>query len=152
MPFCWVATNLQYEAQLLAEPTHPAVVDKRLLPLPALYPVAYRASGSANWEVWQHSYQSESCWGHLHKNLLTPYQGIGNGPSKLIQQWMDEEALSITKKIESSPHSYPFINKYRYWPGPNSNTFAQWIVGEKVKLGSRAIGKNFPVPDIHQIT
>ena len=104
------------------------------------------------WEVWQHAHQSESCWGHLHKNLLTPYQGVGNGPSKLIQQWIDEEALYITEKVESSPHSYPFINKYRYWPGPNSNTFAQWIVGEKVQLGIRAIGKNFPVPDIHQNT
>ena len=58
-----------------------------------------------------------------------------NGPSQLIKQWINEEALSIAKKVESSPHTYPFINNYRYWPGPNSNTFAQWIAGEKVKLG-----------------
>ncbi len=104
------------------------------------------------WEVWQHAHQNEPCWGHLHKNLLSPYQGIGNGPSQLIQQWMDEEALSITQRVESSPRTYPFINNYRYWPGPNSNTFAQWIVREKVRLGSRAIGKNFPVPIVHQDT
>ena len=101
------------------------------------------------WEVWQHAQQNESCWGHLHKNLLAPYQGVGNGPSRLIQQWIDEEALSIIEKVESSPQTYPYINKYRYWPGPNSNTFAQWIVKGKVKLGIRAIGKNFSVPEIH---
>ena len=104
------------------------------------------------WEVWQHSHQNESCWGHLHKNLLTPYEGVGNGPSRLIQQWSDGEALSIVEKLELSPQIYPFINTYRYWPGPNSNTFAQWIVGDKIKLGIRAIGKDFPVPDVNQVT
>ena len=98
------------------------------------------------WEVWQHSDQNDSCWGHLHKNLLTPFQGVGNGSSHLIKQWMDDEALSIAKKIEASPRTYPFTKKYRYWPGPNSNTYAQWIVSDKMKLSIRAIGKNFLVP------
>ena len=98
------------------------------------------------WEVWQQANQNESCWGHLHKNLLAPYQGVGNGSSELIQQWIDEEALPIIEKIESSPQTYPFLNTYRYWPGPNSNTFAQWIVQDKAKLGIRALGKNFPIP------
>ena len=100
------------------------------------------------WEVWQHSHQNHSCWGHLHKNLLPPYQGVGNGPSRLIHQWTGDEALLIAEKIESSPSSYPFIENYAYWPGPNSNTFAQWIVSGTMKLGNRAIGKSFPVPDI----
>ena len=102
------------------------------------------------WEVWQKANQNESCWGHLHKNLLAPFEGVGNGSSKLIQQWKDEEAVSIIKKVESSPQNYPFINKYRYWPGPNSNTFAQWIVRDKAKLGVRAIGRDFPVPEKYQ--
>ena len=97
------------------------------------------------WEVWQKAHQNESCWGHLHKNLLAPYQGVGNGPSRLVQQRIDEDAWSIAEKVESSPQTYPFINKYRYWPGPNSNTFAQWIVKGKIELGIRAIGKNYPV-------
>ncbi len=101
------------------------------------------------WEVWQRANQNTTCWGHLHKNLLAPYQGVGNGPSRLIQQWIDNEALSIVERIESSPLVYPFINQYSYWPGPNSNTFAQWIVRGETKLGIRAIGKNFPVPDLH---
>ena len=100
------------------------------------------------WEVWQHPHQNGSCWGHLHKNLLDPYQGVGNGQSRLIQQWVSNDALSIVEKIESSPSNYPFTKKYKYWPGPNSNTFAQWIVSDKMRLGARAIGKSFPLPEI----
>ena len=100
------------------------------------------------WEVWQHPHQNDSCWGHLHKNLLDPYQGVGNGQSQLIQQWEGSDALLMVEKIESSPSTYPFIRKYRYWPGPNSNTFAQWIVRDKIELGVRAIGKSFPVPEM----
>jgi hypothetical protein len=100
------------------------------------------------WEVWQHSYQNGSCWGHLHKNLLAPYQGVGNGPSRLIRQWIGDEGLLLMEIIESSPSSYPFLEKYRYWPGPNSNTFAQWVVQDQMELGIRAIGKSFPVPDM----
>ena len=96
------------------------------------------------------SSSNDSCWGHLHKNLLTPYQGVGNGPSQLIQKWIDEEAASIIERIESSPKTYPFMNKYRYWPGPNSNTFAQWVVREKTTLGLRAIGMNFQLPEEQQ--
>ena len=51
----------------------------------------------------------------------------------------------MIKKIETSPQTYPFINKYRYWPGPNSNTFAQWVVRDKTTLGLRAIGRNFSI-------
>ena len=100
------------------------------------------------WEVWQSPRRNHSCWGHLHKNLLAPCQGVGNGPSRVIQQWLGDDALSIVERIESSPASYPYTETYRYWPGPNSNTFAQWIVRGKMDLGARAIGKSFPVPDV----
>ncbi len=102
------------------------------------------------WEVWQQANQNKTCWGHLHKNLLPPYQGVGNGSSVCIQQWRDDQALSIIEKVETSPWTYPFTDQYRYWPGPNSNTFAQWIVRDKTTLGIRAIGRNFSVPEQHQ--
>ena len=98
------------------------------------------------WEIWQRSHQSDNCWGYLHRNLLAPCQGVGNGPSRFIQDWLGDDALHLASKIESSPYTYPFIQKYRYWPGPNSNTFAQWIVKDQLVLDVRAIGKSFPVP------
>ena len=99
------------------------------------------------WEVWQHAHQNDSCWGYLHKNLLSPCAGVGNGPSRSVKKWSGGEALSIIDKIESSPTHYPFLEQYRYWPGPNSNTFAQWVVRGRMRLGIRGIGRRFPVPD-----
>ena len=99
------------------------------------------------WEIWQHAQQNDQCWGHLHKNLLEPCQGVGNGPSRSIQRWFNEDADALIEKIEFAPAEYPFCMQYAYWPGPNSNTFAQWVVREKMKLGFRAVGKGFPIPD-----
>ena len=96
------------------------------------------------WEVWQHANQNDSCWGHLHKNLLAPCQGVGNGHSWPIKQWFGNDAHAIIETIESSPKTYPFKNKYRYWPGPNSNTYAQWVIGDKLRLDVRAVGKRYP--------
>ncbi len=98
------------------------------------------------WEVWQHADLNDSCWGHLHKNLLNPSQGVGNGPSRALKRWADDEAIGIIEIIESSPESYPFCGRYAYWPGPNSNTFIQWVLRDKMKLGIRAVGKRYPVP------
>lgn len=102
------------------------------------------------WEIWQTADQNETCWGHLHKNLLLPFQGVGNGPSKLVHQWFNQDAKYLIYEIESSPSKYPFLNNYRYWPGPNSNTYAQWIVRKQTKLGLRAIGKDFQVPQLNE--
>ena len=98
------------------------------------------------WEIWQFAEQSDECWGHLHRNLLSPCEGVGNGPSRLIRRWYNEEALPIIENIESSPSEYPFNEHYVYWPGPNSNTFAQWVVRDVMKLGFRAVGRGFPIP------
>ena len=100
------------------------------------------------WEVWQHANQNDSSWGHLHKNLLAPCQSVGVGRSRSIKQWFDEDAHAIIETIESSPNTYPFNKKYRYWPGPNSNTFVQWVMRDRMKLGIRAVGKRYPVPKL----
>ena len=100
------------------------------------------------WEIWQFARRNDCCWGHLHKNLLAPRQGVGNGPSRLIEQWTGDAALRLAAKIEASPQNYPYTETYRYWPGPNSNTYAQWVVADKLDLGRRAIGKSYPVAEI----
>ena len=41
---------------------------------------------------------------------------------------------------------YPYCERYRYWPGPNSNTFVAWVLrqaGIDQRLGRRAIGRNY---------
>lgn len=97
------------------------------------------------WEVWQHPNQNENCWGYLHKNLLGPCSGVGNGPSRSIKRWQEDEAIVLVERIESAPEQYPYRDSYACWPGPNSNTFAQWVVQPKMKLGIRAIGRSYPL-------
>ena len=102
------------------------------------------------WEVWQHADLNDTCWGHLYKNLLKPYQGVGNGPSRSIGRWKGDDAIAIIQRIQAAPEHYPFNKKYNYWPGPNSNTFAQWVIRDRMRLGFRAIGKCYPVPKINE--
>jgi hypothetical protein len=98
------------------------------------------------WEVWQRRDLKPESWGHLHKNLLPPQTGVGNGPSWLERQWDDSEAIALAAVITSSPTVYPYTHRYRYWPGPNSNTYVQWVLQQaKVDhvLSWQGLGKGF---------
>ena len=44
---------------------------------------------------------------------------------------------------------YPFRDRYRYWPGPSSNTYVAWVLrGANVdaSLPGTAIGRGYPLP------
>lgn len=50
--------------------------------------------------------------------------------------------------IHNSVNKYPYLNKYHAIPGPNSNTFTQWIINnflndKNIKLPLNSFGKNF---------
>ena len=95
------------------------------------------------WEVWQKRNACSSSWGHLNLNLLPPGSGVGNGDALLLERWSGEGAAILANRIEQSPQQYPWCHKYRYWPGPNSNTYVQWILKDKHILGNRAPGKQY---------
>ncbi len=54
---------------------------------------------------------------------------------------------ALIDRIEAAVQSYPFANRYRMWPGPNSNTFTAAIgraVPElRLDLPPTAIGKDY---------
>ncbi len=102
-----------------------------------------RAGVQSRWEVWQKANACRSSWGHLNLNLLPPTAGVGNGEAVLLEQWEGDQAESLATRIEQSPEQYPWCTKYWYWPGPNSNTYVQWVLLGKHKLGRRALGKQF---------
>ncbi|PCI29773.1 MAG: hypothetical protein COB67_03240 [SAR324 cluster bacterium] len=92
----------------------------------------------SRWEVWQHRYCCPSSWGHVHKNLLPIEMGMHCSPFHFHEgkRWKGEiigmtEGPMATKMIRYiyryAPH-YPFSHWYMIWPGPNSNTFIQWIL------------------------
>lgn len=104
-------------------------------------------TGVYRFEVWQRANSGGRSVGHVHCNLMPPEADVGGGPTKLAATWHGEEAWRI-RQVLAKADSYPFCYKYRYWPGPNSNTFANWVLHTariKHALGPKALGKRYPV-------
>lgn len=57
------------------------------------------------------------------------------------------EAAELIPRIEAAVASYPWPERYRTWPGPNSNTFtahvARSVPGLRLDLPPTAIGKDY---------
>ena len=53
----------------------------------------------------------------------------------------------VIKRIDQAARSYPYMDEYRVWPGPNSNTFiahvARAVPELKLDLPPTAIGKDY---------
>ncbi|MDP7537511.1 MAG: DUF3750 domain-containing protein [Methylococcales bacterium] len=108
--------------------------------------VIQQDSGTDRWEIWQHPTKSEHSWGHLHKNLMAINTGVGHGDSWVEAVWQDQRAQTLAAIIERAPANYSNQNCYRYWPGPNSNTYAQWVLNQahsSVRLSPQGIGKDY---------
>ncbi|WP_442510994.1 DUF3750 domain-containing protein [Novipirellula sp. SH528] len=105
--------------------------------------VVSRPGSRDRWEVWQTPNECDTSWQYLHCNLLPPEAGVGNGAGRMITRWNGEEGASLATRIESTPDTYPWRNQYRVFPGPNSNTYVQWVLGSLYTLGWRGIGRRF---------
>jgi hypothetical protein len=95
------------------------------------------------WEVWQTKNAGGQSYGHLHCNLKPPEADVGGGPTHLVAEWSGEQALALIKIFSEK---YPYSDRYRYWPGPNSNTYVAWVLREAGiahPLGRLAIGSRF---------
>jgi len=73
---------------------------------------------------------------------------FGNDP-EIIAELRGEPAARAIPKIIDAVESYPYVEEYKLWPGPNSNTFTAYI-GKKVPelrmdLPVTAIGKDYPI-------
>jgi hypothetical protein len=99
----------------------------------------------SRWELWQEPGLVPTSWGHIHKNLMHPDSGVGGGAYKIDKEWRGKRAHDIISVL-NKPIEYPYFNKYHAWPGPNSNTYAAWILKRAkvpVDLHPMAIGKDF---------
>jgi hypothetical protein len=110
--------------------------------------VVFEPGGACHrWEVWQTKNAGGRSVGHLHCDLKGPDAGVGGGPARIAAQWQGKDALSITEVLEKAA-SYPYCHRYLPWPGPNSNTFAAWVLrqaGVRHELPWRALGKAFRI-------
>lgn len=71
---------------------------------------------------------------------------FGNRP-QILAQLSGAEAAAVIPRIEAAVSEYPFRERYRIWPGPNSNTFTAWLARRvpelEVTLPGTAIGKDY---------
>ena len=131
-----VAPRLQVELRAARIPVIGAIAHHHWL-------VVARNGQQDRWEVWQRPNAGGESWGYLHRNLHPPDSGVGNGPSWLVHAWQGEAAQDLAQRLECCADDYPWCGRYRYWPGPNSNTFVQWVVGERWVLPIKAFGKRY---------
>ena len=98
------------------------------------------------WEIWQSSDAGGESVGHLHCNFKAPDEGVGGGPAHVHAEWRGDEARKIHSVLKETEKTYPHVHRYLPWPGPNSNTFAAWVLrqaGIELHLPWKAIGKDF---------
>jgi hypothetical protein len=92
-------------------------------------------------------------WGARYKeSVVVTRNGIpdqywyGYEP-ELLADIRGQQAENAIARIESLIDEYPFRNRYRIWPGPNSNTYTAYLLREVeelvVDLPATAIGKDY---------
>lgn len=70
----------------------------------------------------------------------------GGGDVRLHGSWHGNEAAEAIVCLKREVPRYPHKNVYRAWPGPNSNTFVDYMLREcglHADLPATAIGKDY---------
>jgi Protein of unknown function (DUF3750) len=74
---------------------------------------------------------------------------FGSKP-ELVAQSIGLTASALIPRIEAAVRDYPYRNRYRVWPGPNSNTFTAFVLRAvpelRADLPPTAIGKDYLGP------
>lgn len=74
-----------------------------------------------------------------------------NSPPILLHELTGPAAEPVVDAVHKAALSYPYADQYTMFPGPNSNSFIQWILLEvpelTYQLPAKAIGKNWMIDD-----
>ncbi len=98
----------------------------------------------------------------LVQNATAPYVGFRTSffdrvvnPRKIgvatkvgeVSGTVGSEAYELYQSVYHSMTEYPFKLRYRMWPGPNSNTYVQWVLAKHpnidIVLPWNAFGKKY---------
>jgi hypothetical protein len=80
---------------------------------------------------------------------LTRHEGNPDSPwfgneAILLHEVSGVEAEALIPKVRTAIYSYPFAARYTMFPGPNSNSFTEWVAQEvpelELALPTKAIG------------
>lgn len=94
--------------------------------------IGYRLK-RAGTAVVAHQRAADGYWFGSRPELLSDVRGAG--------------VDALIERIKSAVESYPYADRYRVWPGPNSNTFTAFVARSvpelRVDLPPTAIGKDY---------
>ena len=107
-------------------------------------------------EKWWEPEVSTSSQGYVHQDLFKPWEGLWENlfwpvtmsTPTLVARLEGEIARQGEAVLRASFEDYPFVHHYSPLPapGPNSNTYIQWVlneIGAEVSLPEHAYGKDF---------
>jgi len=106
----------------------------------------------SRWDGWSKSSQNQTSHGLVHKNLMEAVIGMNRYFFKVEPRWNSTLLYELNCEISEEEFfekliNYPFIDRYRVFPGPNSNTFVAWVVKEilekNINLSIRAVGRKY---------
>lgn len=83
-------------------------------------------------------------------SAVVSHVGKPDGPwfgnqALLLHELKDQEAAMLIPRVRQAVLDYPYAEKYTMFPGPNSNSFTEWVALEVPELGLqlpvKAIGR-----------
>ena len=70
-------------------------------------------------------------------------------PAILLHEITGDEAKILISEVHEAIYSYPYAKSYTMWPGPNSNSFTEWVSLKvpalKLELPTKAIGRSWMI-------
>jgi len=96
------------------------------------------------WEVWA---TADGPYGYVRLNLRSPTSAPLAGRVFVIAELIGPEAEPVVEFIETQSPNYPCCDCYLFYPGPNCNTYVQWVLdstGWAVTLPPTAVGQAIP--------
>jgi len=118
--------------------------------------IATKASGADRYRIYQ-----VIGWRLRHgQSVVSVSEGMPDrrwfqSPPILLHHVAGARAQALIEPIARAVEAYPFASRYSMWPGPNSNSFTEWIAREVPELGlmlpAKAIGKSWMADNYHQV-
>jgi hypothetical protein len=111
--------------------------------------VALREPGASHWERWEvMCCDRDTPLGTVRRTNIDPLSdhGGGGGDVRVHGLFTGERAEPMIACVRREGPRYPDRHLYRAWPGPNSNTFVDYIARKcaiPVDLPSPSIGKDY---------
>jgi hypothetical protein len=111
--------------------------------------ISLREKQSDRWERWEVMCCPEGrALGSVRRSNVDPLSdhGAGGGDVRIHASFSGPRAERMISCLRHAAPRYPYRHQYRAWPGPNSNTFVDYMAREcgiSVDLPAGSIGKDY---------